>query len=93
MNLVDNYKKSNINNPTIGIIISKKQDKFVAEYVKSEKLIPITYEFAWYFKKVGQWPTFLKNKKELYALPEYFPSLVEIIIFSPSFINKGTLTI
>lgn len=46
MNLIDNYKKSNINNPTIGIIISKKQDKFVAEYVKSEKLIPLTYEFA-----------------------------------------------
>ena len=46
MNLVDNYRKSNINNPTIGIIISKKQDKFVAEYVKSEKLIPLTYEFA-----------------------------------------------
>lgn len=46
MNLIDSYKKSNINNPTIGIIISKKQDKFVAEYVKSEKLIPLTYEFA-----------------------------------------------
>ena len=44
--LIDSYKKSNINNPTIGIIISKKQDKFVAEYVKSEKLIPLTYEFA-----------------------------------------------
>ena len=46
MNLIDSYKKSNINNPTIGIIISKKQDKFVAEYVKSEKIIPLTYEFA-----------------------------------------------
>lgn len=46
MNLIDSYKKSNVNNPAIGIIISKKQDKFVAEYVRSEKLIPLTYEFA-----------------------------------------------
>ena len=35
---------------------------------------------------------FLQTKKRAYALPEYFPSLVEIIIFSPSFINKGTFT-
>ena len=35
---------------------------------------------------------FFENKKRAYALPEYFPSLVEIIILSPSFINKGTFT-
>ena len=35
---------------------------------------------------------FLSTKKRAYALPEYFPSLVEIIIFSPSLINNGTFT-
>ena len=30
------------------------------------------------------------KEKRAYALPEYFPSLVEIIIFSPSLINNGT---
>lgn len=46
MNLVDNFVKEASNNPTIGIIITKNQDKFIANFVKSEKLIPLTYEFA-----------------------------------------------
>ena len=44
MNLVDKYVKEIGNNPTIGIIITKEQDKFVANFVRSEKLIPLTYE-------------------------------------------------
>ena len=44
MELVDKYVKEPSNNPTIGIIITKEQDKFVANFVRSEKLIPLTYE-------------------------------------------------
>lgn len=46
MNLVDKYVKEPSNNPTIGIIITKEQDKFVANFVRSEKLIPLTYEIV-----------------------------------------------
>ena len=46
MALVDKYKKRANNNPTIGIIITKEQDKFVANFVKSEKLVPLTYELV-----------------------------------------------
>ena len=46
MNLVDNYVKEPSNNPTIGIIITKDQDKFVANFVRSEKLVPLTYELV-----------------------------------------------
>lgn len=46
MILVDKYKKRANNNPTIGIIITKEQDKFVANFVKSEKLVPLTYELV-----------------------------------------------
>ena len=45
MNLVDNFVKEPSNNPTIGIIITKDQDKFVANFVRSEKVVPLTYEF------------------------------------------------
>ena len=46
MNLVDNYVKEASNNPTIGIIITKDQDKFVANFVRSEKVVPLTYELV-----------------------------------------------
>ncbi len=46
MALVDRYKKRVNNNPTIGIIITREQDKFVANFVKSEKLVPLTYELV-----------------------------------------------
>ena len=46
MTLVDKYKKRTNNNPTIGIIITREQDKFVANFVKSEKLVPLTYELV-----------------------------------------------
>ena len=45
MNLVDNFVKEPSNNPTIGIIITKDQDKFVANFVRSEKVVPLTCEF------------------------------------------------
>lgn len=46
MTLVDKYKKRANNNLTIGIIITREQDKFVANFVKSEKLVPLTYELV-----------------------------------------------
>ena len=46
MNLIDNFVKEPSNNPTIGIIITKDQDKFVANFVRSEKLVPLTYKFV-----------------------------------------------
>ena len=46
MNLVDNFVREPSNNPTIGIIITKEQDKFVANFVRNEKIIPLTYEFV-----------------------------------------------
>ena len=46
MNLVDNLVKEPSNNPTIGIIITKDQEKFVANFVRSEKVVPLIYEFV-----------------------------------------------
>ena len=46
MNLVDNFVKEASNNPTIGIIITKNQDKFIANFVRNEKVIPLTYELV-----------------------------------------------
>ena len=46
MNLIDNYVKESSNNPTIGIIITKEQDKLVANFVRSEKVMPLTYEIV-----------------------------------------------
>ena len=44
MKLVDENIKKATQNKTIGIIISKEQDKFVINFIKSDKLIPLTYE-------------------------------------------------
>lgn len=44
MNLVDSFVKEANNNPTIGIIITKNQDKFIANFVRNEKIMPLTYE-------------------------------------------------
>ena len=44
MKLIDENIKKATQNKTIGIIISKEQDKFVVNFIKSDKLIPLTYE-------------------------------------------------
>ena len=44
MKLVDGNLKESYHSKTIGIIISKEQDKFVANFVRSDNLIPLTYE-------------------------------------------------
>jgi len=44
MKLVDDNLKKSMQNKTIGIIISKEQDNYVANFVRSEALIPLTYK-------------------------------------------------
>lgn len=44
MKLVDEQIKEPRNNKTIGILITKRQDKFIAEFVGNESIIPLTYE-------------------------------------------------
>ena len=77
MKLVDEYVKEPSNNPTIGIIITKEQDKFVANFVRSEKLIPLTYELLkkWAEKLIKEYGkgyeyTNLSRFRQLYL---YFP--------------------
>lgn len=43
MQLVDENVKEIFHNKTIGIIISKYQDKYIANFVGSESIIPLTY--------------------------------------------------
>ncbi len=44
MNLVDMYKKEPNVSKTMGLIITKEQNKLIANFVKSENLIPLTYK-------------------------------------------------
>lgn len=43
MNLVNNNLKKSFHNKTIGIIISKEQDEYIANFVRSNNLIPLEY--------------------------------------------------
>jgi len=44
MNIIDNTLKRSFHNKSIGIIISKYQDKYIATFVSEDNIIPITYE-------------------------------------------------
>jgi len=44
MNLVNNNLKREFHNNTIGIIVSKEQDKFIVSFVSFNNIIPITYK-------------------------------------------------
>lgn len=44
MNLIDKTLKKSLHNKTIGILITKEQDKFIANFVGSDEIIPLTYE-------------------------------------------------
>lgn len=46
MQIVDEQIKETFHKETVGIIISKKQDKLIANFVKSQKIIPVTYKIA-----------------------------------------------
>lgn len=43
MSIVDNTLKRDFHYPTKGIIITKKQDKLIANFISNENLIPLTY--------------------------------------------------
>lgn len=44
MQLIDEKIKEYFHNHTIGIIISKEQDKLMTNFVENDKIIPLTYE-------------------------------------------------
>ena len=44
MNLVDKTLKKKYHNKTIGLIISKENDKFILQYVNDEGIYLITYK-------------------------------------------------
>ena len=44
MKLIDDQVKEPFHNKTIGIIITKKQDKLIANFVENNEIIPITYQ-------------------------------------------------
>jgi hypothetical protein len=46
MELIDKEIKQPFHNKTIGIIISKEQDKFIANFVGSNNIIPLTYQIS-----------------------------------------------
>lgn len=46
MNLVDMYKKEPNVSKTMGLIITKEQNKLIANFVKSENLLPLTYKLV-----------------------------------------------
>ena len=41
-----NYKKEPNVSKTMGLIITKEQNKLIANFVKSENLIPLTYKLV-----------------------------------------------
>ncbi len=44
MKIVDEQVKEVFHNNTMGIIISKHQDKLIANFVENENIIPLTYK-------------------------------------------------
>ena len=44
MKYIDDNLKRSFHNKTIGIIITRKQDKFILSFVSTENIIPITYK-------------------------------------------------
>lgn len=46
MDLVDKGLKEHIHNKTIGIIITKEQDKLIANFIRRENIIPLIYQFT-----------------------------------------------
>lgn len=46
MKLVDDNVKESFNQNTVGIIISKEQDKYVASFVGTNNIIALTYEIT-----------------------------------------------
>lgn len=50
MNYIDKNVKEISNNNTIGILICKKENKFVIEYCSDDRIIAREYELVWYNK-------------------------------------------
>ena len=50
MNYIDENRKEISNNDTIGILICKRENKFVIEYCSDERIAVREYELVWYNK-------------------------------------------
>ena len=50
MNFIDKNVKEPSNNSTIGILICKRENKFVIEYCSDERIVVREYELVWYNK-------------------------------------------
>ena len=48
MNYIDKNKKEISNNNTMGILICKRENKFVIEYCSDERIAVREYELVWY---------------------------------------------
>lgn len=44
MSLIDDYLKKPLHNKTVGIIITKEQNKLIANFIRRENLIPLEYK-------------------------------------------------
>ena len=57
MNYIDKNVKEISNNNTIGILICKKENKFVIEYCSDERIAVREYVLAWYngYEYRGEW--------------------------------------
>lgn len=57
MNYIDKIYNKNIkevsNNNTIGILICKRENRFVIEYCSDERIAVREYELAWYNMYIG----------------------------------------
>ena len=51
MKYIDDNLKRSFHNKTIGIIITRKQDKFILSFVSTENIIPITYKVKNYARQ------------------------------------------
>ena len=48
MNYIDKNVKETENNSTIGILVCKRENKFVIEYCSDERIVVRAYELVWY---------------------------------------------
>lgn len=53
MNYIDMNTKEQFNNNTMGILICKRENRFVIEYCSDDRIIVREYELVWYNMYIG----------------------------------------
>ena len=79
MNYIDKNIKEINNNQTIGIIICKKENKFVIEYCSDDRISVREYELVWFDNKESDDIEYIKKAK-LYNIFKYVHNLPNIEI-------------